>query len=202
MKVALFVEDAAQLDFLSALVERIADIENVALDIQTRNAVGGRGVVETSLRRYVRDLSSGGAAYADILVVCIDSNCHGVNQTVATIREIVENAAYPGLLVCATPDPHIELWYLADGKAVSLAVGDDRPHLPLPAHKCERSRYKTLLREEFRRHEIDPPGGGAEYGREIAGLMDLNAARANQSAFDSFVADLGGALRQLAATLG
>ena len=99
---------------------------------------------------------------------------------------------YPGEIVVAIPEPHIERWYLADPRAVGAVLGatDDRP---VPRGRCQRDLYKRRLREAFRhvsKGSVDPPLGGIEYGEDIAAAMRIEVARQNCQDFDRFVVDL------------
>lgn len=195
MTVSVFVEDAAHESFIVGLVDRIAGELGIQVDVEVRNALGGRGSVLTSLRRYVRDVARGRERFADVLVVAIDGNCQRSQVIRREIRRIVERENYAGHLVCAVPNPHIELWYLSDGRAVHSVIGAPGPQAGLPGHKCEKARYKTLLRNAFLDGDIDPPAGGSEYGGEIAHELDLNRARSSDETLDAFAASLTAALR-------
>lgn len=195
MKANVFVEDAAHESFIAALVRRVASELGVEIEIEVRNALGGRGSVLTSLRKYVRDLARGREGFAELLVVAIDGNCQGSQAIRREIRGIVEREAYAGKLVCAVPNPHVELWYLADGTAVHAVINVPGPQAGLPEHKCEKGRYKTLLRKAFCDGGIDPPAGGSEYGQDIANKLDLPRARATDRTLDEFADDLGAAIR-------
>lgn len=197
MRIALFVEDAAHLTFIGRLVERALGELGADAEILERNAVGGSGTVLASLQAYVRDLARGRADYADILVVAIDGNCRRPGARMREIRTICDRAEYPGRLVCAVPDPHVEIWYLADGRAVGAVTGADRQR-QLPARKCAQDLYKQLLGESFHEAGIDPPLGGAEYGREVADALDLPAAGRAQESLGDFLSDLRGAIRDAA----
>lgn len=58
------------------------------------------------------DLARGAEPYLDILVVAVDANCFGVRQRQNDVRKAIGDS-YAGQVVVATPDPHIERWYLA-----------------------------------------------------------------------------------------
>lgn len=197
MRVAIFVEDAAHASFIVELVERLATAIGVAPELELRNALGGRGAVLTSLRRYVRDLAKGRERFADLLVVAIDGNCQGSQSVRRAVLEIVQGEAYGGEVACAVPNPHVELWYLSDGQAVHRVIGAEGTQPALPARKCEKSRYKRLLREAFLNGGIDPPAGGSEYGEDIARALDLERARRVDDDLDRFLADTSSALRTL-----
>lgn len=200
MNLALFVEDAAHEAFIAAVVARLLDDEQCWADVSVRNAVGGRGAVLAALRNYVRDLAAGRESFAEILIVAIDGNCQGVQVVARDIREIATREKFPGRVVVAVPNPHIELWYLADGRAVFEVIGAAGSQPALPAFKCERARYKTLLREAFRAGEIDPPAGGSEYGADVAAVLDLERARTTCDELGAFIAEAKSAFHEYTAT--
>lgn len=199
MRVALFVEDAGHLAFIRRLIDRVSSDEEIEAEILERNAVGGRGATLSSLRTYLRDVAEGQDAFAEVVVTAIDGNCHGYQDRCRDIITIVERVHYAGITVCAVPDPHIEIWYLADGQAVAHVCGGDRNQPALPEYKCEPDYYKRLLRDAFLAFDIDPPAGGTEFGDDIAAELDLDAARRQAESFDAFLSDLRGALRQIRA---
>lgn len=199
MKVGAFVEDAAHASFIVALVRRLADPLEITVEIELRNALGGRGAVIGSLRKYVRDVARGRDTFAELLVVAIDGNCQGSQEVRRAILDVASAEHFAGQIACAVPNPHIELWYLADGQAVHTVIGASGSQPALPPHKCEKSRYKTLLREAFLDGDIDPPAGGSEYGEEIASALDLDRARSADADFDRFVGELSAAMRALIA---
>ena len=122
MKTSVFVEDAAHASFVVGVLERVALTLGVSIDVNVRNAVGGHGAVVGSLRRYVRDVARGRDTFAEVLVVAIDGNCQGSHRVKRAIREVAQREVYAGLVVCAVPNPHIELWYLLDGIAVNTVI--------------------------------------------------------------------------------
>ena len=195
MRILLFVEDAGHEAFIVGLVERVCRELEVSAEIFTRNAVGGKGSALRTLRQYVRDMRQGRERFAEILVVAIDGNCQGPQVVAREIREIVEGQQFAGICVCAVPDPHVEVWYLADGRAIRRVLEEDGAQPGLPEQKCEPDRYKQLLREAFLDLDIDPPAGGTEYGGEIAEALDVERATANQPTLRSFVDDLRAAIR-------
>lgn len=195
MRLAAFVEDAAHASFLIGVIKRVAHDVDVEVEVEVRNAVGGKGAALAALKRYVRDLQRGRESFAEILLVAIDGNCQGSQAVVRAITDIAASQDFAGTVVCAVPNPHIELWYLADGRAVHSAIGEDSGQAGLPEQKCERGRYKALLRQAFLDGGIDPPAGGSEYGADIAALLDLTQARRSNQEFDSFVSDLSAALK-------
>jgi len=192
MRIGYFLEDIGQERFLTALVNRIAQemgLPSHGLRHEVRNATGGRGAVLDELRRFLRDVNHERERPFALLIVAIDGDCHGYRERRDEIRAIVEQSGYPGPVICAVPDPHIERWYLADphGLQQVLEVGS----IPkVPAYKCERGRYKQALREAIRQTGIAPPLGGLEYGSDIAETLDLYAVGKVDVGFKHFVDEL------------
>lgn len=179
---------------LVGLVTRVAASEGADVRIHIRNAEGGSGRALDSLKRYSADFRRGIDRYLDILVVAIDGNCHGWLKRRQEIEAAV-GSEYPGQLVVAIPDPHVELWYLADRTAVARVL-EENFAAEVPPMKCERNRYKDALRTACRRAGVEPTAGGVEYGDEIAAAMDLRTASGNDESIGRFLDDLEAAIRQ------
>jgi hypothetical protein len=197
--IGYFLEDVGQERFLVALVERVAKEKGLPPDRlhrDVRNATGGQGKALSELRRFLRDVNREQERLFDLLVVAIDGNCHSYTKRRKEIRAVVKRSGYPGSVVCAVPDPHIEHWYLIDPRGFQQALGADV--IPdVPPNKCERGHYKQALRQAVRQAGIDAPLGGLEYGPDIARLLDLYAAGKADTGFKHFVDELRAALDQL-----
>jgi len=166
MKTSVFVEDAAHASFIVGVLERVALTLGVSIDVNVRNAVGGHGAVVGSLRRYVRDVARGRDTFAEVLVVAIDGNCQGSHRVKRAIREVAQREVYPGLVVCAVPNPHIELWYLLDGIAVNTVIGCGGSQPALPEQKCEKGRYSDCSEMHSVRAISTRPRGDRSTGRK------------------------------------
>jgi hypothetical protein len=199
MRVGLFFEDEGHRSLVTGLCQRLAALEQVDVDLVERNISGGAPMALRKVRAYARELEAGISPFFEILVVAIDGNCVGATQR----REMVQQClgAYPGELVVAVPDPHVECWYLADRGALStvLQVGVS---VERPPYKCERGRYKAALRSGFAAADVTPPAGGAEFGADIAEVLDLDRATRNDRSLDDFVSAFRAAARRLANTGG
>jgi hypothetical protein len=192
IRVGYFLEDIGQERFLVTLVERAAKEAGLLpswLLHEVRNATGGRGKVLDELRRFLRDVSREREQIFDLLVVAIDGDCQGYSKRRKEIRDIVRRSGYPGLVVCAVPDPHIERWYLADPGGFQRALDADAAP-EVPSYKCERGRYKQALREAVQRAGVTAPLGGLEYGPDLATTIDLYAVGKANAGFKHFVDDL------------
>lgn len=192
IRIGYFLEDIGQERFLTALVNRVAreiGLPSRRLRHEVRNATGGRGTALSALRRFLRDVNHEREGPFALLVVAIDGDCHSYRERRDEIRAIVEQSGYPGSVICAVPNPHIERWYLADppGLQQVLEVGS----IPeVPSYKCERGRYKQALRDAIRQTGIIAPLGGLEYGPDIAEAIDLYAVGKADAGFKHFVDEL------------
>jgi hypothetical protein len=188
IEVGYFLEDIGQENFLKALVERVAretGLPPKRLRHDVRNATGGRGKVMGELRSFLRDVNHERERLFTLLVVAIDGDCRGYRERRDEIRAIVEQSGYPGLVVCAVPDPHIERWYLADPHGLQQVL--EVSSVPAaPPYKCERGRYKQALRDAIRQTGATAPLGGLEYGPDVAEALDLYAVGKVDAGFKHF----------------
>jgi len=195
LTIGFFLEDSAHEQFFTTLVRRVAEETNTEVVFDVRNATGGKGRVLTELRRYLRDAQAGRVPMHPVLVVAIDGNCATYQVKRTQIEQLKDRSGYPGELVCAVPDPHIERWYLADVEGFQLAIVGSQPPA-LPAYKCERGRYKQAIGQALRsagiEAQLDIPG----YAAEIVAQMNLHRAGQMDTAFKHFVADLRATLKR------
>jgi hypothetical protein len=196
IRVSYFLEDALQESFIPALVERVAaelSLSSNALIHNVRNATGGKGVVKTELRKFLRDVQREKEPAPDVLIVAIDSNCQGYTEKRNEIESLAQRAGYKRPLVCAVPDPHIERWYLEDTAALRQVL-QSQVTPQTPTYKCERDRYKQALGQAFADASLFPIFGGSEYGEEIAQSLDFYTVEKADAAFKHFVDSLKQAL--------
>lgn len=187
------MEDRAHEEFLVPLMERVAQEENLALRWRLRIARGGRPRVMTAYREYQVVRAKMGGVAADLMVVSIDGNC----ATFAEARESVRAKTldrYTHTLVVASPDPHIERWYMADPESFRAIVGT-RPKVG--PEKCLRDHYKRALAAAVQRAGHPQTRQGVEFGRELARAMDLFRAGKNVPSLKAFVGDLREGLRRV-----
>lgn len=194
IRVGLFFEDEGHRGLLGPLCERLADLEGAETQLRERNVSGGAPRALSEVRAYARDLRAGHAEFFEVLVVAVDGNCSGPPERRAQVERAV--GGYPGDLVVAVPDPHVECWYLADTAGLSHVLEQTTP-IDRPEYKCERGRYKRALREAFASVGVRPPAGGAEFGSDIAAVLDLDRAAQADRSFGLFVSDFRAAVRRL-----
>jgi hypothetical protein len=133
--VDLFAEDRAHEEWLRSLLARLGRETGKNIIVRVRSARGGHGRVIDELQTYQlmrrRTIST---SFPDLLVIAIDANCRNF---VAAQQEIQDapNPEFQHLAIKATPDPHIERWYLADLESFHRVVGIT-PNVP--ADKCDR----------------------------------------------------------------
>jgi len=175
-RVAFFLEDSAQEAIIPPLFSRLADEEGweaSQLDLQVLSARGGGSL--SAFRQFLRDVRQPGHLDADLLIVGADANCKGFTARRELVIKAATKSSYLREIITAIPDPHVERWYLLDVAALANAAGAPIA-ASVPAYKCEKNHYKTLLRKAFSGSGIAPPLGGLEYGPLVAKQMDLFAA--------------------------
>lgn len=193
--VDVFVEDRAHEAFLVPLVLRIAREEEVPVSPRVRSARGGHARAIAELKLY-QDLVTKGAAgttYPDLLIVGIDGNC----STFAKARQAIEDATqtpFSDRLVVASPDPHVERWYLADPESFKTVVGQ-RPIVG--KKKCARDHYKRVLAKTVRQAGHPATLGGIEFAPDLVEGMDLYRAGRGDHSLKAFLDGLRGKLRLL-----
>lgn len=188
-EIALFGEDYAHRQIVGALAQRTADDFGISVHLDWRSAVRGHGRVIQELSFYLRDLTNQGGPYPDLIIVATDANCRGLGERV---REVQCTDA-PAPMLLAIPDPHIERWLLLDGAAFRSVFGRG---CNAPDQKCDRDRYKNLLREAIHDAGITPVLGGIEFAEDIVRAMDLERAMQADNSLRSFVEELRRVFRQ------
>ena len=186
MVIDLFCEDRAHEAFLKPLISRIGVEKGCDLRVRVRIARGGRPRVMREFRNYQRVAPVVSNADADVVVVAIDGNCLGFAEARADVQKLAI-PTFADRLVVASPDPHIERWYMADPQAVSKVLGREAPDLK---RKCERAYYKRALRDLIARSGRMPLLGGPETAPDLAENVNVYRAGRNDSSFKAFVSDL------------
>lgn len=199
LRVAFFLEDSAQEAIIPPLFQRLATEEGFTpnqIVAQVLTARGGGSLA--AFRQFLKDAKRRGHLNADLLVVGVDANCKGFTVRRDLVMKAAAKSSY-GEIIAAIPDPHVERWYLLDVPALSQAAG-----VPIvasvPAYKCEKNRYKTLLRQAFFNTGVTPPLGGLEYGAVVAQHMDLYATCKEDHGLNDFVEKARACLKRVKAS--
>ncbi len=188
-EILLFGEDVGHERVVGTLVDRVARESGVSVRLQWRSATGGRPRLIGEYREYLRRLPRDPERRPDFIVVATDSNCEGL---VRRERDVdAAGQSWPGAIVKAIPDPHIERWLLLDGAAFRAAVGKG---CQAPDLKCDRDRYKKHLIESVLAAGVTPLAGGIEYATDIIEQLDLKRASRDPS-FRRFIESLRQALK-------
>jgi hypothetical protein len=185
-RVAFFLEDSAQEAIIPPLFLRLAEEEGffpLQFELQVLHARGGASI--SAFRAFLKDARKRLGLRADLLVVGSDANCKGFTARRDTISIVATKFPFQEI-VTAIPDPHVERWFLLDMNALSQASGVSLTVSP-PAYKCDKNRYKTLLRHAFRGTDVTPPLGGIEYGPIVAKSMDLYKAAKDDHGLGDFI---------------
>lgn len=183
-EIALFGEDRTHRLVVSALIQRVADEQQVEVNPVWHQAVGGHGRMKHELNHYLRALHQHRELLPDLIVAATDANCKGLN---ARAREITNPHTPTPPMVLAIPDPHIERWLLLDGAAFKAVFNRG---CRAPDRKCDRDRYKRLLVEAIRVAGVIPSLGGIEYAEDIMRHLDIDRASRADASFRHFVDNL------------
>jgi hypothetical protein len=195
LTVALFAEDVAHEEFLSAVVHRLVGEERATASLNVVAARGGHGRALEEFRLWQRALAHGAATVPQLVIVVRDANCRNWNQVRAEIQQSVQPGRLPPLVV-ACPDPYIEKWYMVDPESFARVVGAGPK---LVRRKCQPGRYKQLLGQAIRKGGHIPTLGGIEFAREIVQAMDLYRAGQNEPSLRAFLNDCRDQIRQILA---
>lgn len=184
-RVDLFAEDQAHELFVSALLQRIFAEEDCALRLSVVSAVGGHGRAIAELKNYQRTVVKGllGRTRPDLALLVIDANCRGLVDARNDVRGAIDVGA-AGEAIVACPDPHLERWFFADPEAFQRAVGT---HQQPGRRKCDRDRYKAMLKEAVVRAGHFPSLDGLEFTRDVVREMDLYRAGVNEPSLGSLI---------------
>lgn len=192
--VHLYCEDRGHEDFARALVHRLADEEDLTVQVETRSGRGGHGRALGEFKKWQRAIARGMlTGIPDLLVIVIDGNCDGWNAARQTVQRAVDGNVFPASVV-GCPDPHVERWCIADPTAFQAVV--EGPPLPDPG-KCERALYKNLLRDSIRAAGQPIITSEMEYAPDIVAAMDLFRAGRAQPSLGHFIEALRATLRML-----
>ena len=188
-RVLLFAEDEGHETIMVPLVEKVASEEDLEVHVEVRSAVGGAGRMTRELKRFLRDLDRGTQPVWDLLVVARDANCQGFRARQKELEALLE----PRDAVLAVPNPHVERWLLLDGHAFGAVLGRG---CRAPDSKCDKGRYKALLREAVVASGRQPVTGGLEFAGDIVRAMDLPRSQRQDPSLAHFVRDLRAAFHR------
>lgn len=189
----LFAEDRAHEEWLRPLIERVTREAAVEARIRVRAARGGHGRALAELDLYQRTVSKGlGGAPPDLLVVGIDANCKSFAETQSAVGKALREPLV-SCAILATPDPHVERWFLADLEAFHRVVGITPA---VEAKKCEREYYKNVLAKAIENAGHPPTLGGIEFARELVEALDYYRAGKADNSFKHFLDALRARVKQ------
>ena len=166
--ISLFVEDEAHEDFLTALVQRLADTYQVEVHLAPYSVRGGRGKVINALKRYQQELLHNQEELPQLIIVGIDGNCMRPPAREREINQVLSDFA--DFAISAIPDPHIERWLLLDSEAFKTVFGSG---CLTPDRKCERDRYKRLLMNAIYEVGANPTLVGTQHVADLVNAMNF-----------------------------
>lgn len=193
-RVDLFCEDAGHEELGKPLIKRCAQVEDVEIHVQTRNATGGAARVLQELQAYQEAcrVGSEGLGVPAVLAVLIDANGRAWNQRRDEVEDVIDDGVFP-FAVIGCPEPEVETWYMADENAFHTVVGVPPQDggdgaIADPKHRLARSV------EEGQGIVVR---GGIEVGPDVAREMDLYRAGQNNRSLRAFTDGLRNALRRV-----
>ena len=166
--ISLFVEDEAHEDFLTALVQRLADTYQVEVHLAPYSVRGGRGKVINALKRYQQELLHNQEELPHLIIVGIDGNCMRPPAREREINQVL--SGFADFAISAIPDPHIERWLLLDAEAFKTVFGSG---CLTPDRKCERDRYKRLLMNAIYEVGANPTLVGTQHVADLVNAMNF-----------------------------
>lgn len=167
-KIALFCEDSGHEAVIKALILKQAPKGSV--QVMPLSARQGKGRALAELEKYLKNVERGQTYSPDAIVAAIDANCKGHNAKRNEIDAKIPDRLKHIPFVLAVPDPHVERWLLIDSYAFKQVFGKG---CDAPDQKCEKDRYKSLLREAVRKAGGTQLLGGMEHAEEIIKHMDM-----------------------------
>ena len=190
-KIALFCEDFGHETVIKAMILKLAPKGSVqVLPLSSRH---GKGHALTELGNYLRDVERRQTFKPDAIVAAIDANCKGYNDK----RSEIDAKRPDGLknipFVHAIPNPHVERWLLVDSYAFKQVFGKG---CAAPDQKCEKNRYKFILREAIKNAGCTPLVGGIEYAEEIVKNMDMHSIKTRDDSLKRFIEEMEDVLRR------
>lgn len=184
-KATIFGEDYGHEVVAKTLLVRMAEKENIGIEVSIRSCRGG-GRMMNELREFAAELKAGRGYLPDLLLVATDADCKGITVRTRKVMSCVPEELH-SFTSCMIPDPHVERWLLLDSRAFKAVLGCG---CQAPDDKCERHRYKQLLREAVASAGVTPQLGGLEYAEDLVRIMDMDKVAQSDTSFSKSVAGI------------
>ena len=182
----IFGEDYGHEVVAKTLLLRMAEAEDISIEASVRSCRGGYGRMMDELREFTEELKAERHYLPDLLLVATDANCKGITTRTQEVMSCVPEELH-SFTSCMIPDPHVERWLLLDSRAFKSILGCG---CQAPDAKCERHRYKKLLREAVANAGVTPQLGGLEYAEDLVLAMDIDRVAQSDTSFGKTVADI------------
>jgi len=184
--IALFCEDYGHEMVVKALINKI--ITDRSVQVTPLSARYGKGRVLAELEKYLKNVERGQSIKPDAIVVAIDANCKSYNEKRREIDSKIPESLKHIHFIHAVPDPHVERWLLIDSHAFKNVFGTG---CTAPDQKCEKARYKNLLKEAIRFAGGTTLLGGIEHAEEIIKNMNLTTVIKHDDSLKQFIEEIG-----------
>ncbi|HDL84901.1 MAG TPA: hypothetical protein ENH11_00960 [Candidatus Acetothermia bacterium] len=185
-KTIIFGEDYGHEVVAKTLLLRMAEAEDISIETSVRSCRGGYGRMMNELREFAEELKTGRHQLPDLLLVATDADCKGITARTQEVMSCVPEELHC-FTSCMIPDPHVERWLLLDSRAFKSVLGCG---CQAPDAKCERHRYKKLLREAVTNAGVTPQLGGLEYAEDLVRTMDMDKVAQLDTSFRKSVSGI------------
>jgi hypothetical protein len=190
-KLVLFCEDSGHEAVIKAIISNLAPKGSIqVVPLSSRH---GKGRALAELGKYLKDIEHERTFRPDAIVAAIDANCIGYGNKRREIDEKIPDTLKVIPFIHAIPDPHVERWLLVDSHAFKQVFGKG---CNAPDQKCEKDRYKMLLREAIKNAGGTPLLGGIEHSEEIVKNMDMMNVKRLDDSLKKFVEEFEEVLMQ------
>lgn len=182
----IFGEDYGHEVVAKTLLLRMAKAKDICIEASVRSCRGGYGRMMGELGEFTAELTAGRDYLPDLLLVATDADCKGITARTQEVMSCVPEELH-SFTSCLIPDPHVERWLLLDSQAFKAILGIG---CQAPDAKCERYRYKKLLREAVARCGVTPQLGGLEYAEDLVLAMDIDRVAQADTSFRNAVSGI------------
>lgn len=183
--IVLFCEDVGHEKVIKALIEKMLVKESA--QVKTLSARHGKGRALAELEKYLKQIERGQTDTPDAIVAAIDANCKGYQEKRNEIDLKIPKSLSSLPILHAIPSPHIERWLLLDSQAFKLVFGKG---CNAPDQKCEKDRYKSILRDAITSVGATTLLGGIEYAEEIIGHMEIAKMKIQDDSLKKFIEEI------------
>jgi hypothetical protein len=183
----VFCEDSGHETFLRNLIKVLAGSVSIPTpELRLHSGRGGHGRAIHSLKAWQRAVRDGHQPHGDALLVMIDANSTGWRPMLRQIQEAVDPSLYPSVMI-ACPDPHVEVWCIADPEAFQSLFSAP---VPQPPSRSGRLVYKRWLSDALEQAGVPVLTDPMEICLDLLPVMDMVKACRNDDALNHLISEI------------